>query len=57
MRSFVAQRRVPGFACGIIVDGQPVHVVAERIRDTRTQARVDTATVFRIASMSKGRIR
>lgn len=53
VRSFAAQRRVPGFAYGIIVDGELVHVVAEGIRDTRTQARVDTATVFRIASMSK----
>lgn len=53
MRAFVAQRRVPGFAYGIIVDGRLVHVVADGIRDTRTRARVDTATVFRIASMSK----
>lgn len=53
MRAFVAERRVPGYAYGIIVDGQLVHVVADGIRDTRTRARVDTATVFRIASMSK----
>jgi CubicO group peptidase (beta-lactamase class C family) len=53
MRAFAAQRRVPGYAYGIIVDGQLVHVVAEGIRDTRTRARVDTGTVFRIASMSK----
>ena len=53
MRAFVAERRVPGYAYGIVVDGQLVHVVADGIRDTRTRARVDTATVFRIASMSK----
>jgi CubicO group peptidase (beta-lactamase class C family) len=53
MRAFVAERRVPGYAYGIIVDGRLVHVVADGIRDTRTRARVDTGTVFRIASMSK----
>lgn len=50
---FAAQRRVPGYAYGIIIDGRLEHVVAGGIRDLRTQARVDTATVFRIASMSK----
>ncbi len=53
VRAFAAQRRVPGYAFGVIVDGRLVHIVAEGIRDTRTNARVDTATVFRIASMSK----
>jgi CubicO group peptidase (beta-lactamase class C family) len=53
MHAFVAQRRVPGYAYGIVVDGRLVHVVADGIRDTRTRSRVDTATVFRIASMSK----
>lgn len=53
MRAFAVQRRVPGLAYGIIVDGRLVHVVADGIRETRTRAPVDTATVFRIASMSK----
>lgn len=53
IRDFAAQRRVPGYAYGIIIDGQLAHVVAGGIRDTRTNARADTATVFRIASMSK----
>jgi CubicO group peptidase (beta-lactamase class C family) len=53
MYAFVVQRLVPGHAYGIVVDGQLVHVVAGGVRDTRTKAFVDTATVFRIASMSK----
>lgn len=50
---FAASRRVPGYAYGIIIDGQLAHVVAGGIRETRSRAPVDTATVFRIASMSK----
>jgi len=53
MRGFVTQRRVPGYAYGIIIDGQLAHVVAGGFRDTRTLAPTDTASVFRIASMSK----
>ncbi len=51
--SFAAARRVPGYAYGIVIDGQLAHVVAGGIRETRTRAPVDTSTVFRIASMSK----
>ncbi|MBX7119777.1 MAG: beta-lactamase family protein [Gemmatimonadaceae bacterium] len=50
---FAAERRVPGYAYGIIIDGRLAHVVAGGIRDVRTGARTDTASVFRIASMSK----
>ncbi len=53
LRTFLARQRVPGAAFGIIVDGRLEHVVAEGIRDVQTRAPVDTATVFRIASMSK----
>ncbi len=53
VRAFAAQRRVPGYAYGIIVDGKLVHVLAEGLREVPSQARVDTSTVFRIASMSK----
>lgn len=50
---FAAQRRVPGYAYGIVIDGRLAHVVAGGVRDARTGARTDTSTVFRIASMSK----
>jgi CubicO group peptidase (beta-lactamase class C family) len=53
VRAFVAQRRVPGYAFGIIVDGRLEHIVAAGISNVTTGARVDTGTVFRIASMSK----
>ena len=53
IRDFAAQRKVPGYAYGIVIDGQLAHVVAGGIRDARTNAPTDTATVFRIASMSK----
>ncbi len=53
VRRFVSQRRVPGYAFGIIVDGRLEYIVADGIRDLSTGARVDTGTVFRIASMSK----
>ncbi len=53
IRAFAAQRQVPGYAYGIIVDGQLVHVIAEGLREVPSRARVDTSTVFRIASMSK----
>lgn len=53
MRSFAAQRRVPGWAYGIIIDGQLEHVVAGGLRNVERNAATDTATVFRIASMSK----
>ncbi len=53
IRAFAEQRRVPGWAYGIIVDGQLEHVVAGGLRDVERAAPADTATVFRIASMSK----
>jgi CubicO group peptidase (beta-lactamase class C family) len=53
VRAFAAERRVPGYAYGLIVDGQLMHVLAEGVRDAGARAPVDTASVFRIASMSK----
>lgn len=53
MQRFAEQRRVPGWAYGIVIDGRLEHVVAGGLRDVATAARVDTGSVFRIASMSK----
>lgn len=53
MQVFVTQRRVPGYAYGIVVDGQLIHVVAGGRSNLERGTRVDTASVFRIASMSK----
>ncbi len=53
VQAFVAQRRVPGYAFGIVVDGRLEHIVATGIANVATGTPIDTASVFRIASMSK----
>lgn len=53
VRDFAAQRRVPGWAYGVVIDGRLEHVLAGGLRDVASGAPVDTGTVFRIASMSK----
>jgi CubicO group peptidase (beta-lactamase class C family) len=53
MQAFAARSRVPGIAYGIIVDGRLVHVGTAGYRELSSRSPVDTATVFRIASMSK----
>src|SRR5690606_16263112 len=53
MRRFAEERRVPGWAYGIVIDGRLEHVVAGGVRNVERRAATDTATVFRIASMSK----
>ncbi|MEX1187176.1 MAG: serine hydrolase domain-containing protein [Gemmatimonadaceae bacterium] len=51
--SFAQRARVPGIAYGIVVDGQLAHWATAGFRDADARAGVDSATVFRIASMSK----
>ena len=46
-------RALPGYAFGVIVDGQLRHVVTGGVRDLSTKAPVGADTVFRIASMTK----
>ena len=53
MRAFVDERHVPGAGWGILIDGKVAHIGTTGIRDVRTNAPVDSATVFRIASMTK----
>lgn len=53
MRAFMERSRVPGIAYGVIVDGKLLHVAAHGLREVPSGARVDTSTVFRIASMTK----
>jgi CubicO group peptidase (beta-lactamase class C family) len=52
-REYVAGARVPGAAWGVLIDGRLVHVGTAGVRDVETGAPVDSATVFRIASMTK----
>lgn len=53
MRSFAARAHVPGLAWGIIVDGKLVHVGTAGYRELSSRTPVDSASVFRIASMTK----
>lgn len=53
MRQFAERSKVPGIAYGVIVDGALVHVGTAGLREVSSRTPVDTATVFRIASMSK----
>ena len=53
MSAFAANAKVPGIAYGIVVDGKVLHIGTAGLRDVSANARVDTNTVFRIASMTK----
>jgi CubicO group peptidase (beta-lactamase class C family) len=53
MREFAERTHVPGIAYGIVVDGRVVYVGTAGVREVASRAPVDTATVFRIASMTK----
>ena len=53
MRGFAERGRVPGMAYGIIVDGRIAHVGTAGYREVASRSPVDSATVFRIASMTK----
>jgi CubicO group peptidase (beta-lactamase class C family) len=51
--AFQAANHVPGIAYGILIDGQLVHTGTAGLRDVESNAPVDSASVFRIASMTK----
>jgi CubicO group peptidase (beta-lactamase class C family) len=53
MSAFALRAKVPGIAYGVIVDGKVVHIGTAGVRNVATGAKVDTSTVFRIASMTK----
>lgn len=53
MRDFAQRSNVPGIAYGIVIDGTLAHVGVSGMRDVGARSPVDTATVFRIASMTK----
>ena len=53
VREFAERSHVPGVAYGIIVDGRLAHVGTAGYRELSSRSPVDTATVFRIASMTK----
>src|SRR5688572_31705962 len=51
--AFATANHVPGIAYGVLIDGQLVHRGTAGLRDVEGNARVDSASVFRIASMTK----
>ena len=53
VRNFAERSNVPGVAYGLVIDGTLAHVFVSGLRNVEQKAPVDTATVFRIASMSK----
>ena len=52
-KAFAASNKVPGIAYGILIDGKLVHAGTVGLRDVAASAPVDSASVFRIASMTK----
>ena len=52
-QGFAERSRVPGIAYGFIIDGKLVHVGTSGLRNVAARAPIDTASVFRIASMTK----
>jgi D-alanyl-D-alanine-carboxypeptidase/D-alanyl-D-alanine-endopeptidase len=50
---FQQERRIPGTAFGIVIDGDLAYVKGFGVRDRTSQTPVTPDTVFRIASMTK----
>ena len=51
--AFAKANHVPGIAFGVIIDGKLAHSGTAGLRDIEGSAPVDSASVFRIASMTK----
>src|SRR5258708_37775377 len=52
-RRFAEQKRIPGLAFGLVMDGELAYSSTYGLRNVATQAPVAEDTVFRIASMTK----
>lgn len=53
MNTFRERSNVPGVAYGIIIDGKLAHLGVSGLREVQSNSPVDSASVFRIASMTK----
>jgi CubicO group peptidase (beta-lactamase class C family) len=51
--AFASSNHVPGIAYGVLIDGKLAHARTAGLRDVEGNAPVDSASVFRIASMTK----
>jgi CubicO group peptidase (beta-lactamase class C family) len=50
---YAAERKIPGMVWGIVIDGKLTHVGMSGVKDRGSKELPNTATAFRIASMSK----
>ncbi|MBC8089169.1 MAG: beta-lactamase family protein [Phycisphaerae bacterium] len=53
MKAFAERGNVPGIAYGIVIDGKLAHLGVSGLREVSSKSPVDSASVFRIASMTK----
>ena len=51
--AFARNNRVPGIAYGVLIDGRLVHTGTAGLREIASRSPVDSASIFRIASMTK----
>ena len=52
-RDYAEERHMPGFAYGVVLDGELVYSGAFGLANLETHIPADTTSLFRIASMSK----
>lgn len=52
LRGYAERQHIPGAAWAVVVDGRIAHVGLHGHRDLSAKARVDSNSVFRIASMT-----
>ncbi|MBV8816985.1 MAG: beta-lactamase family protein, partial [Acidobacteriaceae bacterium] len=52
-RKYAEESRIPGIVWGVVIDGQLAHSGVQGLSNREKGARVNTATAFRIASMTK----
>lgn len=53
LRSYAAEKKIPGMVWGVVIDGRLAHTGTFGVRDRKTNAPVTAETAFRIASMTK----
>src|SRR6202163_1572581 len=53
LRSYAAEKKIPGMVWGVVIDGRLAHTGTFGVRDRTSNDPVTTGTAFRIASMTK----
>ena len=49
LRSYAAEKKIPGMVWGVVIDGRLAHTGTFGVRDRKTNAPVTAETAFRIA--------